>query len=216
MTTATTMETLSARLKSGTWDLHQKAESQPFQKSLVKGEVSRAGYAAWLGQMLLVHRVLESRLRELAERDGRVASVVTSEQHQEPYLVADLAALGADAAGAAALPATADLIRTIEEAAEREPIRLLGFHYVLEGSNNGNAFIARAIRSALGLEPGAGDRYLDPYGPRQREVWSAFKTQIDAQGFEDAEQRAMVEAARDMFEGVSAMSVDMSRELAAG
>jgi len=135
MTTATTMETLSARLKSGTWDLHQKAESQPFQKSLVKGEVSRAGYAAWLGQMLLVHRVLESRLRELAERDGRVASVVTSEQHQEPYLVADLAALGADAAGAAAeayeRARQAALDATIDGEALREAVELSDKEIVL-------------------------------------------------------------------------------------
>ena len=204
--TTTAAEPFSTRIKSGTWDLHQQAESQPFQKSLVQGRVGREAYARWLSQMLLIHRTLEGRLRELTATDPRVAAIVTEEQHQEPYLLADLDTLGADMGSIEALPATAELVRDIEEAAEREPIRLLGFHYVLEGSNNGNTFIARAVRPALGLEPGAGDRYLDPYGERQRAVWGAFKAELDAQNFTPAEQDAMIEAARDMFEGISAVS----------
>jgi heme oxygenase len=159
--------------------------------------------------MLLIHRALENRLRDLAASDRRVAAIVTEEQHQEPYLLADLDALGSDSSSIEALPATADLIRKIDEASEREPIRLLGFHYVLEGSNNGNAFIARAVRPALGLEPGAGDRYLDPYGERQRAVWAAFKSGLDAQAFASAEQDAMIGAARDMFEGISMVSQEL-------
>jgi len=197
--------TLSKKLKDGTWDLHAQAEKQPFQQNLVKGKVTRDAYAGWLAQMLLIHTALERRLRELCEKDPRVAAVVTDEQQQEPYLLADLAALGYDKP-AEPLASTAALIENIEKTAKAEPIRLLGFHYVLEGSNNGNAFIARAVRPALGLEPGSGDRYLDPYGERQREVWAGFKTAIDGESFTAEEQDAMVAAARDMFAAISDLS----------
>ncbi len=205
---ATAAPPLSQKLKDGTWDLHAQAEKQPFQQNLVKGQVTREAYSAWLAQMLLVHTALENNLRDLAERDPRVTAVVTDEQYQEPYLLADLAALSAPAPEAA-LPSVAALIKKIEDAAATEPIRLLGFHYVLEGSNNGNAFIARAVRPALSLEPGKGDRYLDPYAERQREIWAAFKTAIDGQEFTSAEHNAMVEAAREMFSAVSDLSAEL-------
>jgi len=203
--TTTATPPLSQKLKDGTWDLHSQAEKQPFQQNLVKGQVSRDAYGGWLVQMLLVHSALEKRLRTLCESDPRVAAVVSDEQYQEPYLLADLAALGYTRP-ATALESTARLIETIENAA---PLRLLGHHYVLEGSNNGNAFIARAVRPALRLEAGSGDRYLDPYGERQRAVWGAFKTAIDEQAFTEDEQTAMVEAAREMFAGISALSAEL-------
>ncbi len=206
--TTTATPPLSQKLKDGTWDLHSQAEKQPFQQNLVKGQVSRDAYGGWLAQMLLVHSALEKRLRTLCDNDPRVAAVVSDEQYQEPYLLADLAALGYDRP-ATALERTARLIETIENAAA---IRLLGYHYVLEGSNNGNAFIARAVRPALGLEPGSGDRYLDPYGERQRAVWGAFKTAIDEQAFSEDEQTAMVEAAREMFAGISELSAALPSE----
>ena len=206
--TTTATPPLSQKLKDGTWDLHSQAEKQAFQQALVKGEVSRDAYGGWLAQMLLVHAALEKKLRWACEKDPRVAAVVTDEQYQEPYLLADLAALGY-ARPAEALASAEKLIKTIEGASA---VETLGHHYVLEGSNNGNAFIARAVRPALRLEAGKGDQYLDPYGERQREVWAAFKTAIDAQDFSDGEHAEMVEAARTMFGGISALSAELPVE----
>ena len=209
MTTATAP--LSLRLKESGRELHTKAEKQPFQQSLVRGAITRGTYASWLAQMLHVHARLEAHLRDLAEADPRVAAVVTPEQHQEPYLRADLAALDAPA-DVPALPSVAAFVATIEDASRHAPLRLLGFHYVLEGSNNGNTFIARAVRPALGLVPGQGDRYLDPYGERQRAVWSTFKDRLDEQVFNEDEQRTIVAAAQDMFSAI----INLSNELPAG
>lgn len=208
MTAVAATPTLSAKLKDGTWDLHAQAEKQTFQQNLVKGKITREAYAGWLAQMLLIHTALERRLRDLCEQDPRVAAVVTDEQQQEPYLLADLAALGYDKP-AEPLPSTGKLTESIDAAAKTEPLRLLGYHYVLEGSNNGNSFIARAVRPALGLEPGSGDRYLDPYGERQRAVWASFKEAIDGQEFSTAEQDAMIEAAREMFASISELSAEL-------
>lgn len=82
-------------------------------------------------------------------------------------------------------------------------------HYVLEGSNNGNRFIAKAVRRALGLVEGAGDRYLDPYGDAQRGLWAHFKQRMDAAGWSGEEADAMVRAAQDTFDAVGALSEEI-------
>jgi heme oxygenase len=175
----------------------------------VAGRLTREDYIAWLGQMLHVHAALEAPLRPLCAADPRFAPV-TVEQFKEPYLVADLATLGVDLATIRPLPAVVRLGERIARDAGTEPLRLLGYHYVLEGSNNGNRFLARRLRPALGLEPGAGDRYLDPYGEAQTERWRRFKADMTGVEYTDAEIDLLVAAARDMFAAIR----DLSRELA--
>lgn len=213
MTTAAPLQTFSVMtlLREGTSDLHTRAETHDFQKSLVSGRISREAYAAYLQQMLLVHRALESALRAAQDRVPAIARVVTAEQFQEPYLLEDLAFYDAPTTGYAPTPGTAALIERIQRDAQQQPLALLGHHYVLEGSNNGNRFIARAIRKAFGLTGDAGVRYLDPYGERQRDVWSAFKTEMDAQGFTEPDGAILLDAAKAMFQGITAISEDLSR-----
>lgn len=208
MTTAPTIPSgaIMTLLRDSTSDLHSQAEGHAFQRSLVTGTVSRERYTRYLQQMLLVHLALEADLRDAAGLAPAIGRVVTSEQYQEPYLLEDLRFYGASPDGAHPLPATTALIDRIHTAARTTPASLLGFHYVLEGSNNGSRFIARAIRGAFRLTGSEGVRYLDPYGDRQREVWAAFKAAMDAESFTADEMHAMVEAAKGMFKGITAIS----------
>jgi heme oxygenase len=200
------------RLKADTADLHREAEGAEFQQRMVAGLLSREDYISWLGQMLHVHTGLEAQLRRLCATDPRFAPI-TPEQFQEPYLVEDLTTFGVDPATIHARPAVARLLERIAREAESEPLRLLGYHYVLEGSNNGNRFVARRLRPALGLEPGAGDRYLDPYGEAQVERWRQFKDDMTGVGFTDAEIDLLVAAARDMFAAIRDLSGELSTRL---
>lgn len=200
--------TVMERLKAETRELHDAAESRPFQKRLVSGELSREDYGVWLSQMLLVHRALEVPLRE-AWKETRAFAAVKEEQFQTPYLLADLAFLGIDAVAARPLPSTAALIADIERDAAEEPLALLGYHYVLEGSNNGNRFIVKKLAPALGLSRERGARYLDPYGDEQRAKWAAFKADMNAVGFGKQECDTLVAAACRMFEAVTALSDEL-------
>ncbi len=197
------------RLKESTQKLHDAAEEHPFQRSLFKGSLPIASYVENLKQMLLVHRALEGHLRDLCAKDPRVSAVVEDYQYQEPYLLEDLAHFEIDPSVIEATPGTQHVIDTIEGAAKDRPIALLGFHYVLEGSNNGGRFIAMAVRKAYTIEPGAGDRYLDPYGDDLKERWSQFKEQMEKANFTEAEQQSLVGAASAMFEGISRIGDDL-------
>ncbi len=199
--------TVMTRLRTETRDLHDTAEGRRFQQRMVAGELSRGDFADWLGQMLVIHRELEARLVE--HRDDPRFAAVRDEQMQAPYLRDDLAVLGVEDTAITALPATRRLVADIVRASREDPLALLGFHYVLEGSNNGNRFIADKLLPALDLTPTRGGRYLAPYGDDQPAKWRQFKADMNAVGFATAETDTLVAAARRMFEGVSEISDEL-------
>ncbi len=197
------------RLRDSTTDHHTAAEQHPFQKSLAMGTLPREQYIANLGQLLHVHRSLESALRNAAKADGTDAAVagtitrvVKDYQYQEPYLIADLKFFGVDPSTVALLPATAKFVSHVQSVAARSPVALLGMQYVLEGSNNGSKFLSKVVLRAYGLKPGDGTRYMDPYGERQREYWAAFKADMNAETFTAPQVDQMVEAAQWTFEAI--------------
>jgi heme oxygenase (biliverdin-producing, ferredoxin) len=200
--------TVMARLKTGTWDLHAVAETRELQRRLVRGEVGREQYAAWLGQMYLVHSTLDGFLRPRVGVDPRFAAV-DEQQLQSGRLARDLGALGVNPSAIEPLPATRHVCEQIAQAASEEPLRLLGFHYVLEGSTNGNRFIARKLRTVLPIDGGAGFDYLDPYGERQTERWASFKRAMSGLSWDEIEIETLVAAAREMFYAVGELSLEL-------
>lgn len=207
--TSMTAANIMDLLKERTAEHHRRAEQQPLQQSLVKRTATREQYACWLGQMLIVHTELEQAIAAQSTREPRLG-VVTAEQLGHPRLAADLRTLGVDPASVQPSDATAAVCEQIRTAAKQDPIALLGFHYVLEGSKNGNRYIAIALRRGLGLMPGAGDTYLDPYGEQQRPKWQAFRAAMGSQTYSDSETEAVIDAAGSMFDGVSAICGSMA------
>lgn len=203
--------TVMDRLKKTTQPLHDAAEHHPFQRAFAKGQVSRDDYARYLEQMLLVHRALESHLRDARERCVSVASVVKDWQFQEPYLAEDLAYLGRDMKAIEPTPATAAFIAAIDAMPARTDadLQLLGMQYVVEGSNNGSKFISFNIAKALGITPGPGLRYLDPYGDEQRSRWAEFKADMVAVGFSEEEIEQIIVGANAMFDWIAKISDDV-------
>lgn len=197
------------RLKSETQDLHDAAESHELQRKLMKGELSRELYAAHLGQLYLVHKALESAIRDAQTSVPALQTVVHDYQFQVPYLEEDLAFYGLSIDSLEPTPGTARLIEKIEQAAKSDPIALLGFQYVLEGSNNGSKYIAKAVSRAYQIESGPGLRYLDPYGDNQRAYWGAFIADMAKCSFSDAQSDALVDAAGDMFRGIAEIGDDL-------
>ena len=199
---------IAATLKDSTWDLHQQAESGELQKRLVKGELGKSEYAAHLAQLYLVHKTLEAKLDEACETCPYVRSLNQDNLRHVPNLEADLTHLGTPPAGVEPVPATASFNAWIERTAETNPTALIGVQYVLEGSTNGNGFIAKKIGPALGLEHD-GVRYLVSYGPAQRETWMRFKGRLDGLDLTPDALEQVVAAARRTFEGVR----DINRDL---
>ncbi|MEA5557662.1 biliverdin-producing heme oxygenase [Nodularia spumigena] len=208
MSTAATTP-IGDRLKDENAELHTRAEKAPLQAALVQGRLSREGYAALLGQMLFVHRAVEEVVEKAAAAHAGIGAIVSQSQHKSRLVEQDLADLGVNAGSITPLASTARVVSMIRERGSAHPEVAFGLHYVLEGANNGNQFIARVIQRTYAFEGGSGTRSLDPYGPRQREVWGAFKQSLNAQEFTDAERDCMVDGAKAMFQAI----IDISEEL---
>lgn len=201
--------TIMGRLKSATADLHHAAENTRLQRRLVKGDLPRELYTAFLGQMWLIHAALEQAVRDAADTHAGFAAVVRDYHDREPQLRADLAFFDVDADAVTPLPATAAVLADIERCAARRPVALLGMLYVLEGSTNGSRFIARAIRGSYRLGQGPGVAYLDPHGELQRPRWQAFKDDMNGVGFTEVESDDIVEAAKCVFRSLTELSDEL-------
>lgn len=200
------MTEIMIRLRDETADLHQQAETQDFQQRMFRGALERREYTAWLGQMWHVHRALEAELERVGAADPRFAAV-RREHFKAERLAADLAALGAPEP--APLPATARLLARFDAAGRDQPLRLLGYQYVLEGSTNGNRILARRLLPVLGLDAAVAGRYLDPYGDRQREVWAQFKADMQGVELSPADSDLLVDAARELFAAITELSAEL-------
>ena len=197
------------QLRGSTRDEHDRAEHHQFQQALVRGELPRQRYEAWLGQMYLIHSSLEQALQAAAADSEAIRAVVQDYQYQVPYLLEDLQFFGVDPQSIVPLPSTERFLAMVAAHAD-DPLHLLGLHYVLEGSNNGGRFIARHVSQAYQLTPGPGLRYLDPYDDRQREYWMAFRETMDSLGLADEEAARLVAAAKQMYGTVAELSDDLA------
>lgn len=195
---------IMSRLRAETHAEHKLAEGSEFEQALVSGRVSRPTFIAYLQQRQLIHAALDPAVTALAVGQSRFDGLIPPELLQTANLAADLEFFGASN-GATALPPTADFVKEIELLGENRCASLLGIYYVFEGSKNGARYIARAVQRSLALTPPDGLRYLDPHGPAQRDLWTAFKERMNAIEFTNVEQDLMVNAAKRAFVAVRAV-----------
>jgi heme oxygenase len=164
--------------------------------------------------MLILHRELDNALRDAVKVSPAAAMLVKDEQYQEPYLLEDLKHFGVDPTTITPLASTNKIVADIRRVSQENPSALLGYHYVLEGANNGNRYIAKAIAGAFQVRPGtAGTRYLDPYGDRQRELWTTFKTNLDVIELTPTTRAHAIECAKAMFTAVSEIGDEIMEKL---
>ncbi|MGB5301658.1 MAG: biliverdin-producing heme oxygenase [Gemmatimonadota bacterium] len=195
-------------LKEATAEQHRDAERRQLQRELVRGQLAPETYAAWLGQMFLVHEALWESIAAQRPDHARLGAIVLDDGLHVGHLRADLAAFGLDADDVAPLPSTQRAIQAIEQASESDPLSLLGYNYVLEGSMNGNQYIARALQQAPGISAMS---YLDPYGVEQRPSWQAYRERMNDAGFDEPQGQRIVAAAGNMFSFIAEMSDDLMR-----
>jgi heme oxygenase len=191
---------LADALKQGTRELHVEAERHPLQQNMLRGTIARDRFAAYLNELHHIHTVLEDALRSSSHP---AIAVMFQDHHLRAQLLAhDIVALSESMSERPRCRATRSFCGFIHDAATADPAALIGVLYVLEGSTNGNAFIARAIEKAYGLAPGVATRSLDPHGAEQRPRWQEFRAALDTLDLPDAEAARVISAARWTFRTV--------------
>ena len=198
--------TASLALREATSAHHRQAERSAFQQQLALGRVTRAAFAAWLGQMHLVYSALEAHVAHAGA--AALGGFAGRDWQRTSQLRVDLAHWGGSPLEHRPLPATARLLRELESWAAQEPRALLGVLYVLEGSTNGGRYLAKGLREAWQVEGAPGLSFLDPHGEAQFARWAAFKQELDRALSLSAVSGAL-EAARTTFQALEAIGVEL-------
>lgn len=201
--------TTSKRMKDECWDLHQSAEAGRIARAMIEGTLTKEHYVDMLGQMYAAARVLDPLVAEARATVPALAALVDDTQMQAPYLRQDLVFFGVDPDGVVPRAGARHLIDTARRLARENPLALLGLHYVREGANNGNRYVAKKLRLVYEMPGESGFKHLDPYGSEQRPRWDRFKAALDAQPFTPTQQDELVAAGREMYKAIIGIHADV-------
>ncbi|MBA2627543.1 MAG: biliverdin-producing heme oxygenase [Gemmatimonadales bacterium] len=197
------MSGLRARLQEATSRIHARVEAAPFFVALHDGTLPPLAAASYLQSLSIVHAVLEHALA--TSSDSRVSHVWNAGLAKLPYLLDDLKLPGVEplraiAPGIRAALALADRI-VLNSAAGPA---LLGYLYVLEGSQNGGLMLKQLFAVALGVT--AQDlSYFGCDGRDTHRRWTQFTGSLDAVTLSADEERMVAEAGVAAFEGLEAI-----------
>ena len=190
------------RLKTETVADHKRLESCPYFTALAEHTLPLECYVNQLKGLAIIHGVLESTLAEASCEP--VASVWNDRLRKLPLLAEDLEffrpRIEQDYMPAieAALAITEKIrLRSIEN-----PLTLLGYLYVFEGSTLGNHMHQPDISATFHLEGLTGCRYYASYGEQVPEKWRQFMQTMEA-ALEDANLHdSVISAAHEAFSGL--------------
>jgi len=205
MTTATTMTPIMDRLRAETRDAHDATEAIPFSKAMLERTLPLEQYVGQLAAYRVVHRALDHALATSANPAVRsiwrddLTKAQLLERDLEHFAGVDLVACGH------ALQAAEAFASAIKAKAANDPLALLGYLYVLEGSTLGATVLRVHLAAAYGLEGDGGLAYYSPYGHAVMPHWKQFKERMNAVPLDAGEQGRVLAAACDAFRFVGAI-----------
>ncbi|MER6568232.1 biliverdin-producing heme oxygenase [Streptomyces sp. NPDC001093] len=187
--------TASARLRAGTREWHDALERTGFATALFAGTLPLARYTGQLAALRLVLGELETELSRAAAPS--VAGLWAAEDlRKAPLIERDLHHFAGRGSTPGRWPAAhaAAFAADIRTTAAADPLSLLGFLYVLEGSTLGALHLCRYVSRAYGLHGTGGIAY---YASGDRARWTRFTTRLDGALADPAAQdRALAAALR--------------------
>ena len=187
-------ESLSARLKSVTWDEHDRTNSAPFIVALMDGRLDRGAYAALLGQSYLFYRELE-RAGDAWRSDPVVGPFVSDALVRGPALEADLAWLRGDGwrDELTALPATQRYTDRIRAVCFDSPSAFVAHHYTRYlGDLSGGQIVRSKLRNIYGLTSDGVRFYLFDQVPKPKVFKDGYRGLLDELPWDEPERAGLV------------------------
>ncbi len=190
------------RLRTQTQNEHLRVEGLPFFRALNAHELPVASYVGLLRALSIVYEVFEQAI--LHTRHSALNAVWDSSLHKLPLIDRDLAYFqprGLPAAPVALLRAHL-LTQQVRQRAHDDPVSLLGYVYVFEGSTLGGMVLQAQVARAFGITGPEGIVYLSSYGKATKAHWQAFAGRMNSVLVDPDEQDRVVAAAQEAFAGL--------------
>lgn len=191
------------RLRAATRELHESLESLPYTRALLDGSLPLSHYQSFLRALHIIHLALEQAV-ELASHEA-LKQLAGRASARRLRLERDLGDLHVDAHAVDAPGLRALLVaQRMRLDALREPSRLLGYLYVLEGSQLGGLVQHAVLARRSELQRG-GLAYLQGDGKRARQEFEAFTVELERVLADQAALESAVRGAQAAFEGFAAL-----------
>jgi heme oxygenase len=207
-------DALSVRLRAETSAIHREAEQRPFMRTFFAGDLSRAGYVAWLQRQLPIYTALETALDKHAGHPG-VGDVVPSALYRSAALAADIEQLTGDSLvrDGEVTDAVARYVEHIDHIALDFPPGLLAHAWLRYlGNVGGQDVLRRLVAASVGESDAQGLRFTDYSALGEvREFFRTFHARLDSVRLTDEEKDRVVAEGAEGFR----LNIALTDELAA-
>lgn len=187
----TAVPPFSEKVKAASWGAHSDAEHAPFMQELMKGTLSRDGYATLVAQHWYVYDVLEQAARAMAD-DPVGGRFVFPELTRLPALVDDLEyLLGPQWSDRIEpVPATVEYCDRLREVCFDWAGGFIAHHYVrYMGDLSGGQIVGRVVERLYDLPDGRGVAfYAFDSVADATEFKAAYRSKLDDLPWDVAEQ----------------------------
>lgn len=202
---ANSPRSLMANLREQTREQHDRLHRVEYHRALRDGDLPIESYAALLRALAVIHEVLENHLAKTG--DPNLQAVWRDDIRKAPMLRRDLEYLRSRRLRD--IPAAAERAVKVSDDIRlrfaRNPVSLLGYLYVMEGSTMGAPLVVEWLADAFDLRPGRGLEYFINYGDSRKARWREFSGRVDALKLDEDTRRGIIEAAREAFDGLTAI-----------
>lgn len=163
-------ESLAARLRDATSELHRQAERTPFMAALLRGRLDAAAYCLLLRNLEEIYDALEGGLHRHAGHPA-ISPLGLTALLRTDALREDLQALHGNAwrEELGCMPACARYTARLREIADRDPALLVAHAYVRYlGDLSGGQMLKTIVSRSLGLAPQARGTAFYAFGAPER------------------------------------------------
>lgn len=193
------------RLKDETKEYHARLAALPFFKALMEHRLPLECYVNQIKALAVIQGVLENEISASSEK--RVSAVWEEGLKKLPLLEEDLAFFEPRVISDVVKPVEVALAMTekIRFRGIENPVSLLGYLYVSEGSTLGNDMHRPDVSATFHLSEQNGCRYYAGYGDRVTHHWARFSEKMNDAFPDPAVHDSIIEAAREAFSGLEAL-----------
>ena len=193
------------KLKTETKTHHTSLESLPYFQTLIDHKLPLECYVSQLRALAVIHGVLENEIP--ASGGERVLAVWNDDMRKLPLLEQDLAFFAPRIAPDDVPSRKAALAMTKQIRLRRmeNPVALLGYLYVFEGSTLGNRIHSPDIQAMYQLKDNEGCRYYSSYGDQVKSNWQRFTEAMDRELADPSLHDPVIDAAHEAFSGLQTL-----------